>query len=90
MYKIVDLKIYLESKALKFGVYTHANKYMDKYDYLLNINNIIKMHKQYYDHPFYQFMKIISREYCFLVTHIYMEIFDSLRLIGCIQLIQKA
>jgi len=65
MYKIVDLKIY---------------KYMDKYDYLLNINNIIKMHKQYYDHPFYHFMKIISREYCFLVTHIYMEIFDSLKL----------
>jgi len=65
MYEVVDQRIY---------------SYMDKYDYLFNINQIIKFYDTYKDKPFYSFMKVISREYCFLVSHIYMKIFESLRL----------
>lgn len=65
MYEIVDQKVYA---------------FMDKYDYLLNINKIIKLYDEYKDKLFYKFMKIISREFCFLVSHIYMKIFESLKL----------
>ena len=65
MNEIVDQRVYV---------------YMDKYDYLFNINQIIKLYDEYKDKPFYKFMKIISRTCCFLVSHIYMKIFESLRL----------
>ena len=65
MHEIVDQKIYV---------------YMDKYDYLLNINKIVTLYDEYKIKPFYKFIKIISRESCFLVSHIYMKIFESLKL----------
>jgi len=65
MYEVVDQKIC---------------DFMSKYNYLLNINKIIKLYDEYKERPFYRFIKVISRECCMITSLIYMKIFESLKL----------
>jgi hypothetical protein len=65
MRKIVDSKIH---------------SIMSNYNYLDSINNIINIYDQLAEKQFYEFMKIITKNYCFIVSFIYKQIYDSLNL----------
>lgn len=55
-------------------------KIYSEYNYLEAINQIIQIYDECKIKPFYKFIKIISREYCFITSLIYQQIFDSLKL----------
>ena len=71
---------YLIRFIVKNIVDQRRHLYMDKYDYLESISKLVKLYDTYNGELFKHFIAHASKECCFIIAQIYMDIYKSLQL----------